>query len=195
MLAIAALVLAGCTAEPKWDIPADGSCDPAQLQVTVVPRIDHDPARVAVDILLKNISETSCQITGTATVTITDAIHTQPIGEPAAPLPGEAAATAPGNPARALPEAPARVTIPPRSVGYIYLQTIKSLANTPTCIGVLANGIHIVLPGHTNTQAIITSAPVAKYCDEPSRGTFLVSPVTAAPLVIPGVENFVPAVE
>lgn len=176
VLLLAVLALSGCAPEPSWDIPADGSCDPAQLQVKVVPRIDDDPALVAVDILLKNVSGTSCQVTGVPTITITDAIHTQPIGGPAVALDGAAE----------------RVTIAPGTVGYLYLQTLKSLADTPTCVGVLANGIHILLPGRTDAQAIVTSAPVAKYCDEPSRGTFLVSPVTAAPLVVPGVQDFVP---
>jgi len=176
LLVTIALALTGCTPEPAWDIAADGSCDPAQLQVKVVPRVDDDPQLVAVDILLKNVSGTPCQLTGIPAVTITDAIDSKPIGDAAAALPGE----------------PQRVDLAPQTVAYIYLHTLKSLADTATCVGVLANSTRILLPGRTDAQAIVTSAPVAKYCDEPARGTFLVSPITAKPLVVDGVQDFVP---
>ena len=176
LLLLLPLALSGCEAEPKWDILPDGSCDPAQLLVKMVPRVDDDPEVVAIDILLKNVSHTACALTGIPTITITDAIKSQPIGEAAVPM---------GDP-------PQTVTLEPQDYVFIYLQTRKSLADTPTCIGQLANAIHLLLPGRTDAQAIVTSAPVAKYCDEPARGTFLVSAITAKALVIPGIGDFVP---
>jgi hypothetical protein len=169
-------VLAGCEAEPKWDILPDGSCDPAQLLSKVVPRVDDDPELVAVDILLKNVSHTACALTGVPTVTITDAYQTRPIGGPAV----------------ATGDAPETVTLEPQTYVFIYLQTLKSLVDTSSCQGVLTNGIHLLLPGRTDAQAIVISAPVAKYCDEPARGTFLVSAITAEALVVPGIGDFAP---
>ena len=172
---VAALALAGCEAEPKWDILPDGSCDPAQLQVRLVPRVDDDPELVVIDVLIKNISRTECTLGGVPTVTITDAYESKPIGAPAVAMPGDIET----------------VDVAPDTYVFMLLQTRKSLADTPTCIGVLANSTRILLPGRTDAEAIVTSAPVAKYCDEPSRGTFLVSPITARALEVPGVEDFV----
>lgn len=177
LLVLACLGLTGCAEpEPTWDIAADGSCDPAQLQVAVVPRVDPDPALVVVDVVITNVSGTTCRLSGAPTVTITDAYRTQPIGGPAATMPGDTPT----------------VQLPPRGVAYLLVQTLQSMADTPTCVGVIANGMHILLPGRTDAQAIVTSSPVAKYCAEPSRGTLLASPITAAPLVVAGVADYLP---
>ncbi|MCU1577917.1 MAG: hypothetical protein JWP19_121 [Rhodoglobus sp.] len=177
LVLIATLAISGCTAEPHWKIGADGSCDPAQLQVKVVARVDADPALVAVDVLLTNVSGTACQLFGVPTVVITDAYETAPIGGQAIALDGT----------------PASVPLAPKAAAYFLVETLQALQDTPTCVGVTTNGMHIVLPGRADATAIVTSSPVAKYCDEPSRRTLLVSAFTAEPLVVPGIENFVPA--
>jgi hypothetical protein len=176
VILVAALSLTGCTPEPDWNIGPDGSCDPGQLYNKVIARTDSDPALVVVDVLLINTSGTPCTLSGAPSVTITDAVNTQPIGAPAITT----------------SEPQEVVAMPPGGKAYVLVQTLQSMLDTSTCVGVIANGMHIVLPQRPDATAIVTSSPVAKYCDEPSRQTLRVSPITAEPLVVPGVDDFVP---
>jgi hypothetical protein len=155
---------------------ADGRCDPAQLQITVRARTDKDPQLVAVDLLLTNKGTLACIVSGTPAVSITGAVSGASIGV------ATAYSTDPGRP----------VTIQPKDSAYIFLETLQSMADTPTCMGELAQGIRVVLPGATEAQAYVTSSPVAKYCDEPSRRTFVVSAISEKPLEVAGIDPFVP---
>jgi len=154
----------------------DGSCDPAQLQITVRARTDNDPQLVAVDLLLTNKGTIACILSGTPAVSITGAVSGASIGM------ATAYSTDPGRP----------VTLEPKHDAYIFLETLLSRLDTPTCLGELAQGIRVVLPGATEAQAFVTSSPVAKYCDEPARRTFVVSAISEKPLEVAGIDPFVP---
>ena len=177
MLAIATVALTGCT-DPgaAYNIAADGSCDPAQLRVTVQPRTDADPELVAMDYLIVNNTDAPCTLTGTPTVTIMSATTGAPIGS-AQPLNSDPAEV---------------VKMDPHGVAYLFLWTLKAMVDTPTCVGQYANSARVVFPGRTDDSAVVSGSPVDKYCDEPARKTLLVSSFTSKPLEVPGVDKFVP---
>lgn len=167
------LALTGCVGpETGFDIAADGTCDPEQLQITVTARDDADPELVVVDVVLRNRGD-ECVLDGYPRITLLSLDQSVAIG-------GEAAHW--GAP-------PEKVTIPWKSSAYVIVQARKSLADTATCIGELASGMSVVLPGRD--EPIVSSSPVAKYCDEPSRGTLLVSAVAAEALVVDSWSDYV----
>ncbi len=169
--------LTGCS-DPgaAFDIGADGSCDPAQLRVTVQARDDADPGLVAIDYVIVNESDAPCTLRGTPAVTIMSAQDDTSIGS-ALPLNDDPAEL---------------VALGANDVAYLFLWTLKSMEDTPTCRGELAASTRIVFPGRTDDAAVVSGTPVGKYCDEPARGTLLVGSFTSEPLTVPGVDDFVP---
>ena len=170
LVALTVLALSGCA-----PASTDAVCDPGQLGIEVQPREDADPALVVVDVLLKNTSGSGCHLEGVPAVAITGAVS----------------GTAIGGPAQVMDGTPEVVALPPGAAAFILVQTVKSIEDTPSCIGEIANSLRVVLPGGEDADAIVSSSPVAKYCDEPARGTLRVSPITAEPLVVDGVADFV----
>lgn len=166
------ITLSGCAGpETGFDIAADGTCDPDQLRIDVAPREDADPELVAVDVVLTNRGD-ECRLEGYPVVSVLSLDPSVPIGTPGAVWGAE----------------PSPVVIPWKSAAYVLVQTRKSLADTATCVGQLSSGMSVLLPGRD--EPLVTSSPAAKYCDEPARGTLLVSAVTAEPLVVDGFSDF-----
>ena len=169
--ALVAVLMSGCATAG-----ADAAtCDPETLMIDVVAREDADPQLVVVDVLLTNQGGATCTLEGTPTVSITSAVTDEIIGT-----------------ATATDDAGEPVILQPKSVAFILVQTRKSIEDTATCVGELTNSMRVALPGLEDAAALVTSSPVAKYCDEPSRGTFTVGPLTADPVHVDGVDDFVP---